>query len=473
MYWMMLIGLELSGGLCLAADSSGMPPADDLDRLTRKLEADPAAALVAARDVFDRWCKASPDLNSLELFRHRLSACESLRKEILRRLQAVGQGAIQELVGSDLWDDGRPVRGKSGQPSAASATSTPLVPPEQLYRLYLPHFQYAIDTRDLQPAEKSFLRAYYNAEVRDAIAGVVQVGRPLAAARDRHGLAHLECYLLLLPLLHDTSRFSADSLRGLPDWMFAPDRLRALSDFCLFRAGRLDAAEAIAVSMNKSKSPSEAGIEFYTEASARCAVAHMPGVAVECLRAAIGRMDGRDPRAVGLRFQICDIWAGVKNWALAAGEAGGIARDYPGQAEAGRALCLRLEYLAAQGDNQAILYEVDDAINQPFCKECLPRLLYQKWSVLREAGRGPEATLVLKDFLNRYPKEPFGAEMYFAIARDCLAAQRYHEALAVLESLKAHYPDSPSAKQSAALIDKLYEMQGRTASRPSSRPDPS
>ncbi len=473
MYLLILVMLECGAGSGWAAVADATPSADDLDRLTRQLESGSDGVLPQARELFDRWCKASPDRNSLKLFRHRLSACESLRQEIVRQLQTVGRGAIRQLVGSDLWDDEKPATGKTAHPSAMPAAPAPIVPAEQLYRLYLPHFQYAIDTRDLQPAEKSFLRAYYNAEVRDAIAGVVQVGQPLAAARDRRGTANLECHLLLLPLLHDTARFSMDSLRGLPDWMFAPDRLRALSDFCLFRAGRLDAAEAIAVGMNKSKSPSEAGIEFYTEASSRCVVAHLPGVAVECLRAAIGRMDARDARAVALRFRICEIWAGVKNWALAAGEAGGIARDYPGTAEAGRALCLRLEYLAAQGDSQAILYEVDDAIGQPFCKECLPRLLYQKWSVLREAGRGQEATLVLKDFLNRYPKEPFGAEMYFAIARDCLAAQRYNEALAVLESLKAHYPESASAKQAGPLIDKLYEMQGRAASRPSSRPAPS
>ena len=269
-------------------------------------------------------------------------------------------------------------------------------------------------------------------------------------------------------MLHDPAGFSAESLRELPNWMLAPEHLRRLADFCLFRAGRLDAAEAIALNLKDQKPTRDARLAFRLEAADRCAATHRPGLAVDCLKAAQLLLEPRDGRAVEIRFRICTVWAQAKNWALAAGEAGRLAQDLAGSANGAKARFMRLKYLATPGDAHALLQEIDDAIQDVHCETWLPELQYYKWKALRQVRRGQEAGIVLKQFLARYPKDPNGAEMYFAIARDCLSVQRYDEALPILESLKGRYPQSSYVLQANQLIERLYQMRTKADSRPAS-----
>ena len=322
----------------LTAGAAGPAPTElssfpaQCDRLAQALPADPDRHLPEARAILDRWSRSVPDHASLQLYNRRIQALRSLRDEIVVQLQAAGHDAVGKLVG-DLWGKERPRDSSAASPPVAR----PIVPAEQLYRLYLPHFRYAIDTAGLHPAEKAFLRAYYNAEVQAAISRIMHLGRPLAAAAGARS-HELEYYLILLPLLHHTERFSVESLRELPHWMLASEHLQHLADFCLLRAGRLDAAEALALRLKDQQPTMDARYNFYLESCDRCLAAHVPAAAVACLKTALGLLPERDERAVALRFRICEIWADAKNWALAVGEAGQIAQEFPSTAEGGRAL---------------------------------------------------------------------------------------------------------------------------------------
>jgi tetratricopeptide (TPR) repeat protein len=181
--------------------------------------------------------------------------------------------------------------------------------------------------------------------------------------------------------------------------------------------------------------------------------------AVKCLRAAIAILEPSDARVLQLRFKICDVWAGAKNWALASGEAGQIARDYSGSPQAGQALVRRIRYLAAQGDNQSLLNEIDDISRDPRCAGDLAELQYHKWKSLRQTGQGQAASIVLKKYLEQYPEEPNAAEMYYAVAIDCLSAQRYDDALAILESLQVRYPKSSFSGKAEEISKKLHAMR--------------
>lgn len=254
--------------------------------------------------------------------------------------------------------------------------------------------------------------------------------------------------------------------------MWATERLQRLADFCLLRAGRLDAALAIQLKLRQLEPTVENRYALYLENATRCTAAHVPGTAVQSIESARRLLDEKDPRQLALQLRICDTWAGAQNWALAAGQAGTIARDYATVPEGGEALVRRMRYLAAQEDAQSILHEIDDILKDPRCQKDLPELLCRKWRALRKQGKGQAASLLLKQFVEQFPQDPNGAEMYFTVATDCLATQRYDEARAVLESLRSRYPKSSFDAKAQDLLEKLGNLpkgEMASASRPADR----
>ena len=465
----MWTSMLLSVVIVLPTTGQASAPAD-MEKLCRLLDDKPADNLPAARALFEGWYKADPHNAALQAFRLRLTTLHALRDEISAQLRSAGHNAVGRMVTAILDGQDAPKSGDVSKTDTAAVHA--VVSAEELYRRYLPGFRYPLNARGLQPAQKTFLRGLYNAEIRVAILEIMRVGRSLATAADAKS-SEVEYYLLVLPLLHEFTAFSVESMRDMPGWMLTPEHLRLLADFCLFRAGRLDAAEAISLNLKDQRPAPETKLAFRVEAAGRCVVAHQPALAVECLKAAQSLLEPRDPRVTEIRFRICTVWAEAKNWALAAGEAGRLAHDFAGSPDGAKAFCTRIGYLAAQGDAQTLLQEVDDALNDPRCEPWFADLHYYKWKALRQLDRGQEAGIVLKRFLDRYPADPRGAEMYFSVARDCLSAQRYDQALAILESLKTRYPNSSHALRARQLLENLYQTRARPDSRPASQPEAS
>jgi tetratricopeptide (TPR) repeat protein len=433
------------------APAASTAPAADLaaqrQAVLTLLRADPAGALTAASEVFERWVRQEPDNRALRGFDDRLRALQALQQRICEAIEPAAREAARGLAADVLTDV---VGAPATQPSRAAAD---VVPASQLYAEFLPQFLYRLDTQELDPPQQEFLRRYYNLQVRRMIDEVMRLGLPLSAmTADSHELEH---YLLLLPLLHSTSGFDVSLLSTLPPWVLAPGRLEGLADFCLLRVGRLDAAMVIATRLcHEGKGDVYA---YCVSAADKCEKNRQPGRAVQCLEAAVNALTKDDPRVLEQRFAICRTWANAKNYALAAGQAGRIIKDLAGTPQGGQARYLRIRYLSQQGDAKAVRMEVDDALGDEHCKPYEADLMFLKWSALRKEGKGEQAGAMLKEFVRKYPDDPQVAEMYYAVAVDCLSAQRYQEAQGILRSLMERFPASQVAARAKPLLTRLVQ----------------
>ncbi|HUW82166.1 MAG TPA: hypothetical protein VMZ31_05125 [Phycisphaerae bacterium] len=307
--------------------------------------------------------------------------------------------------------------------------------------------------RALTAAQVTFARAYYNAEAKDMLNETMELGASLASLTQ--GEQSVENYLVLMPLLQNPTQFDVRLLDALPVSCTTPERLHQLADFCLLCLGRLDAASAIATRLAGTQGPDPARYAYFVDSVGKCTNAHEPGLAVRCLDEAIALLDRDDQRVLEHRFRKCEIWANAGNYAMAAGEAGTIARDFAGTEHGARARYLRIRHLATQGDFKAVLMDVEDAAKDEHCDPYRADLLYLHWLALRKEGRGERASQVLRTFLEKYPEDDRAAEMYYAVGVDCLSAQRYEDAARVLRKLVEEFPTADAARRAKRLVEKL------------------
>jgi hypothetical protein len=305
----------------------------------------------------------------------------------------------------------------------------------------------------LDAREQEFLLTFYNAAALQMIDQTMRLGLPLSSLGKESW--ELDNYLLLLPLLHSQTQFDARLLDALPSGLLSPERLGHMADFCLLRLGRLDAAAAIGVRVVGREPSKEAIYQYYVDAASKCRQQHLLARAAQCLEQAVALLAPEDLKSIEARFRLCETYDENKSYAQAAGQAGQIAKYTAGTDNAGKATFLRLKYFAKQQDSKAVLLEADDALASKPCGPYVADLMYLKWWALRAEGKGEQASQVLQIFLKSYADSPYAAEMYYAVAVDCLSAQRYDEALTILKSLTEKFPLSPVAKRAKALLAKL------------------
>ncbi len=444
------------------ADTSATRPYDleRLQEVTTQLETDPRQGMPAATAFFNQWCAAEPDHKALQGFHGRLKALQSLREVVVGQLDRARSKALDSFV-QDILEP-------STNPSSKDQKEAVLkvLPADQLYGLYYQKFAHRIDTTGLTPQQLAFLKTYYNAQAQAMIEEVMRLGQALGTAGQ--DFQETECYLLLIPLLHSPTDFRGEILATLPSWVLAPQRLEHMIDFCLLRVDRLDAAAAIHATCVAKQESGEVRFKFFTSSADKCLANGRPDVAVKCLRWAIDQLKPGDKQIADIRFRICDIWMGARKFALAAGDAGQIIKEFPDTDYAGKAMFIRIQSLQAQENSDAVLAEVDTALADKHAEPFRPDLRFYKWQALRRKGKGLEANLVLKKFLADFPQNARAAEMYYQVAVDCLAAQRYEDALRILEAVARNYPDSKPANQAKTLIEKLQALVNETGS--STRP---
>lgn len=426
-----------------------------IEAMTERLAAAPADALPEADRLFETLLESRADSTGWHAFHMRLTALRALRERITSQFRQNVRREMDRTI-LDLVESDSPPPRPQHAPESESIVSA-----EQLYRLYAPHFRFAIDTSSLSTVEKEFLHVYYSSHVRAMIDEIMFLGRPLQAVlQENH---ELEYHLLLLPLLHSAGDFDVELLKNLPPLILTTDRLARLSDFCLFRAGRLDAAEAIALRLRGAQATDAARFDFYIDAARRSRDVGRPTLSVECMRRAIACLDPDDPEVVARRFEMCQTWRDAENFALAADEAGAIAHDFPGTEHAGRARYLRITYLVEADAYRTALKEIDAAMEDPLCADYRNEMLYRRWKCFRKEGMVHEANTALRSFLNTYPDDPYGAEMYFAVGVDCLATQRYSEAQSVFQVLVDRYPDSWWSQRTKPLLEKIAALDDGAA----------
>jgi len=429
-----------------ALAEQGEVPAERLAAATQMLQEDAPQALTEARVLFEQWCQIEPENPSLREFRHRVAALRSLRGRISACLGPARQTAAQQLVDDLLLPAAK-------RPATASPVKPVSDTPQQLYARYLPHFIYRLDVRTLTTPQVTFARVYYDAEAKAMLNETMALGEPLAPLTQ--GEQRVEKYLVLMPLLQNPTHFDVRLLDALPVSCTTPERLHELADFCLLSLGRLDAASAIATRMADTQDPRTARYAYFVDSVAKCTDAHQLGLAARCLDEAIALLDRDDPRVLEHRFRKCDIWANAKNYAMAAGVAGAIAKDLAGTEHGAKARYLRIKHLATQGDFKAVLMDVEDAAKDQYCEPYRAALLYLHWLALRKEGHGERASQVLRTFLQEYPEDDRAAEMYYAVGVDCLSAQRYEDAARILRKLVEEFPKAHVARQAKRLVEKL------------------
>ena len=89
------------------------------------------------------------------------------------------------------------------------------------------------------------------------------------------------------------------------------------------------------------------------------------------------------------------------------------------------------------------------------CQPNESELLYLKWQALRKCGKGGQGSRLLTRYLKTFPESSRVVEMHYAVAIDCLSAERYDEAMNLLQSLIEHHPKTPEAQRSKLLLEKL------------------
>lgn len=243
---------------------------------------------------------------------------------------------------------------------------------------------------------------------------------------EAEGQRELYHYLMVLPLLHyREGGFTPTTLAFLPDWMRIPANMGILQGFCLMHAGRIDAAVGLARTEAKWAGKPFDAKAYLTASGEQCHESRRVDLAVACLRAAKALMTPRSDEATNTHFRMVEILSDARTAALAAGECKLLLDELADKKphEWGRAAVLRITYLA-KTDLGAALREIGPFLKDPALGPHRLQLLHLKWKLLRQDGKGEEAARVMKVFLKDYRADPLAAEMYYAVATDCLAQPR-------------------------------------------------
>jgi hypothetical protein len=172
---------------------------------------------------------------------------------------------------------------------------------------------------------------------------------------------------------------------------------------------------------------------------------------------AVQKASGVTSRTKEIKRECISQLESAKAWPLLAGQckvyletAGKVSDD-----EWASIVLTRVTALAESKSTASLSVELDRALKDKRSGSQMPSLLLLKWRLLRQEHKGEEAVGIMKMFMREYPKDPRVAEMYYAIAVDCLASQRYEEARSVLEAIVERFPYALEATRAEELLKKL------------------
>jgi outer membrane protein assembly factor BamD (BamD/ComL family) len=346
-----------------------------------------------------------------------------------------------------------------GQGSKSAASLTILAPAQRFYETSTRVFANPVHIDAVSIADKTFLTEYYDLKLRSLIAAVARAGQALAIAEP--GFTGTYDYVLVLPLLHASEQQPLD-IKVLPRWMQVPDQLRILSDSCLFHFELPFQAMAIARQSAARQAEAFSELDFYRAAARRCNHAQAR-IAVQCLERAMSHVPAEaGDLAIGLRFEIIQVWLESGNFPLAASQARTIFEKHPGHADAGRAIWLYYYALSRSNNPEEILASIDQALADVRCKPYEPKLTYIKWWALRRQRNQSARVAALEyDLLKRFGDDPMVAPILLSRATDLLASQSYTEACHILQQLTQKFPSTQAAVQAQRMLDRLKTMNDR------------
>jgi len=181
---------------------------------------------------------------------------------------------------------------------------------------------------------------------------------------------------------------------------------------------------------------------------------------VELYALAVQKAGPRTPQADRLRVEIIRRLESVRAWPLLAEQCDVCLDDLGDVSDADRAFVVatRLRALAEVDATTSLATAIDRALADGRLASRRADLLLLKWRHLRKEGKGQAAAKVLKAFLEEYPNDPRAAELFYAVAVDCLASEQYEEARSILRTLRERFPHAAQAEWAETLLGRLSRI---------------
>lgn len=418
-------------GLLVAAQPEG------LDAVRRDARAPWQAA-------FDRIVARHAAAPEIQAFTGRLAIIDRLARQMVASFEATRATALAGLIDDLLEADPAPPE---------PAPPTPVPSALQIFQEHQGTFEEALPRPALDDEALAALRGYYDASVNAAARYIAERGRAVAAASERSRIEVAEL-CVVVPLLHHTDeQWSAAQVRRLPSWLHQPAHLRTLEHFAL-RVHRPLTAWHLARGA-AAGGPTDC-VAYLMGAADRMVEANEAHAALGCLRAAVVAADAVSQPGAGrqARRRLADLYSRAGHPRLAAAEMQTLLDEVdrsaaappdpaPAGADArGRIALLRLEYLFAAGDFEAVRAEAPIHLADPRCAAYVPQLLFISWATHRRLGEQAQADAVRRRFLDRFPGHDLAVDFYYARARNALRERRYDEADRLLEIVEHRFPGS-------------------------------
>lgn len=320
-------------------------------------------------------------------------------------------------------------------------------------------FSKALAVKDVEESHKLFLGKYYNLRLRVLTSALAKSGQGLAIAEPAFKGTY--DYVLVLPLLHCLGKSPVD-FDSLPPLMRNYANAQALSESCLQHFGLPFQAMSISKSIAKQKTRNFNEYDYYLSASKRCRKG-LPAVAVECLSKAIEVLGGKDRvKKIDLKFDIVKIWLDKGKYSLAAAYSKELSEDVRGSDRYAESVWNYYYALSRSNNVDAILANVDTALDDESCEKYHSKLAYIKWWSLRRSRADDEQILAIEHkLLEKYSDNPMVAPIMLSRATDLLARQDYQNALATLEKIVKKYPGTKASEQAKKIQGKLSKVLNR------------
>jgi hypothetical protein len=432
---------------------SAVLPVAGVGAAPSRYEAFKAKACAPFQSDYERVVADHPKEPALLALKSRMDVIEEVAQLVAEQMESERASLAEKLAG----DIAAGVTAKAPAAPTQQGAPASVVMAADLIREHEPDFAAALPRPEVSDAEREAVVGYYNATLQAAKAFAEARGEAAAALGGQSRDNAIRLTLVLPFLTQLDQRWSAADVEALPAWLRSREGMNSCESFAL-SMGRPYAAYQFAAARQRALPPPVPPPPFpvyLRESAGRLVALREYTPAIHCLRVAAKEADTANDvtAAAAVRVRLAELFEAVNRTQLAAEEmkatlalAGLSTTDY------GRCAMLRLKYLYAAGQVDAVANEAPVYAGDERSKPYLPQILYIQWVTLRRRGDQEGAKRVGEAFLRQFPDHELGAEFHFADAMAALAETRYDEALRSLDLIETRYPNSK-------LLPKVKEIR--------------
>ena len=388
--------------------------------------------------------------SEVEAFRKRLQAADLAAVQVFQDLATFRDAFVQKSTAN--------ISRRSPQPTATKRTGSLLLLQRHLVSLeQLPAIQSA------DPATKALLTKYYDAYCQGTAQGMLSYGKSLItnSPADAAEVSKLSVILLCLTPSPD-AQWNGDIENAMGVWLKNPEQTKAMEDLCL-HAHRPHTAYWLATFTDGGGRPDNFS-DYMDGAADRMLRAKDYPSAMICLRGALADTSADSPRWCERAFHVAEVLGDMNDNDGALEMLGTISMRKLSSDEFGKVAVLRLKYLFASQKFKEVMADATQYRDDPKTEKYLPQILYIGW-VASQRLDGEDAEAWRKNFMEKFPDHPLGADMIFASAMQALASSKYDEAKRLLSYIEYKYP-------TAKIVAKATEIRKRLeqAASPTTKP---